>query len=297
MKVLYAYITCFILARTFALPESTLELARLLDFNHSSHESPLTEASNITDDEYLQDSCSLPWNLSRNSYQDLSDHVFRSLLQCPADLHGCSEELTTCHHPDTYVITCSCAPNCVVYGDCCWNVVEPPEMSAAELPRTSCVSVKAEVTERQVEFHPRFGAVSLYPEVSGTVFLHMVVGCPASWPRNDVRKACEEYGSFQEIFYGIPVTTDRDVTYRPVTTTPDCRAFYNGRCYIPRSADLREEDLNSRNNENNTPKTQLAEGASELWSPKNFGVANCATLACLSLSIFCLVLKIFVFCV
>ncbi|KAH7975218.1 hypothetical protein HPB49_025137 [Dermacentor silvarum] len=378
MKIVSAYLAWFISARTFALLESTHESTRLLDLNSSRHGNTLAEASVATYDEHLEDSCTLPWKLSLSAEQVLSDHAFWSLLQCPANLHGCSEELTTCHHPDVFVMTCSCAPNCEVYGDCCWSVVERPEMSAAELPRTSCVSLEAEVTGRQVEYDPRSGMVSLRSEISGRFSLQMVVGCPSSWPQDDVRKACEESDLFQEIFYGIPVTTDRDVTYRngfcalcnndnidgafwntksdknaavlllpgtvstkpayhlrpctdsgakdtcsreasevvsrkceshyapvrniddgtvfrnvycaqcngantsrlscgpmlylenkksvkgnsggpnlaalfkPVTTTPACRAFYNGRCYIPRSADLREEELSWSSNENST---------------------------------------------
>ncbi|XP_050032345.2 probable G-protein coupled receptor Mth-like 2 [Dermacentor andersoni] len=84
--------------------------------------------------------------------------------------------------------------------------------------------------------------------------------------------------------------------FKPVTTTPTCRAFYDGRCYIPRSADLREEHLNSSISEKRTSETQLAEATSEPWSPEGFGVENYVTLVCLSFSMSCLALKIFVYC-
>ncbi|KAL1476584.1 hypothetical protein MTO96_018389 [Rhipicephalus appendiculatus] len=136
-------------------------------------------------------------------------------MQCPENLHGCSDELVVCRGQNIYAITCSCATNCVVYGDCCWNVVELPETPIAELPRTSCVSVNAvpEPTESPFE-NSQSNTLFFGHDTFEMVHLRMVVGCPASWPDQDVRKACEKHESFEEVFYSIPVTTSRQVTYR-----------------------------------------------------------------------------------
>ncbi|KAL1476587.1 hypothetical protein MTO96_018392 [Rhipicephalus appendiculatus] len=85
------------------------------------------------------------------------------------------------------------------------------------MPRTACVTVNAEseAKQRPVEKRTETSTSSAYPpELSGRFFLRMVVGCPASWSDEDVRKACEKYGLLRGEFYVIPVTTSSHVTYR-----------------------------------------------------------------------------------
>ncbi|KAH7976118.1 hypothetical protein HPB52_008677 [Rhipicephalus sanguineus] len=376
-----------------------------LDFDDPSHTESLTEARFTTVDDFSNDSCSLPWNVSRSAYPDLPDQVFHSLMRCPKNLHGCSQELVVCL--DYYAITCSCAPNCAVYGDCCWNVAELPETPISELPRTACVSVDAEPepSERAVENDTEMDTPTWYPKDIGKVHLRMVVGCPASWPDQDVRKACEEYESFKEVFYSIPTTTSRDVTYRngfcalcnnenvdgafwntnadeyeaflwlpdtvykkpayhlrpctddtmidtcnlevsdvvsrkcevyyapvrdsrdekvyknvycatcndadvsklsckptvhfndekkngeaipdlnmaaifkPVTTTPTCHAFYNGRCCIPRKSNVGNPEPIFKGDRDDPPQMHVPKLTGEEWPPQESGSGSCGTLA------------------
>ncbi|KAG0434952.1 hypothetical protein HPB47_018767, partial [Ixodes persulcatus] len=134
---------------------------------------------------------SLPWTVSKTDYSDVSDTVFASLFQCPGDLNGCGDRtLLTCQEA-TYVRTCSCASNCRVYRDCCWET--GIDKAEADFPESSCV------------------VVDLYKSVRK--FLYMVTGCLPSWPNDDVREACEKPGHFNETFYQIPVTSSSDMTY------------------------------------------------------------------------------------
>ncbi|XP_075535265.1 uncharacterized protein LOC142570835 [Dermacentor variabilis] len=133
-----------------------------------------------------------PWTVSRETYEDIPDAAFKSLMRCPVDMHGCSDDLFSCE-PGTYVATCSCAPNCRVYRDCCWDMEFSLE-DEPEFPEISCVPVQ--LSSRLLKY------------------VYMVVGCPPSWPHDDVRKACESAESFNETFYHITVTSINHVTYR-----------------------------------------------------------------------------------
>ncbi|CAN8011879.1 unnamed protein product [Ixodes pacificus] len=135
---------------------------------------------------------SIPWTVSKTDYTDVSDTVFESLFQCPGDLNGCGDRtLLTCQQA-TYVRTCSCASNCRVYRDCCWET--GIDKAEADFPESCCV------------------VVDLYKSVRK--FLYMVTGCLPSWPNDDVREACEKPGHFNETFYQIPVTSSSDITYK-----------------------------------------------------------------------------------
>ncbi|KAL3226851.1 hypothetical protein MRX96_024677 [Rhipicephalus microplus] len=135
-------------------------------------------------------------------------------MQCPKNLSGCSEELIKCRNPKRHHVLFSAQLRGL--GDCCWNVVVHPETPIAEMPRTSCVSVRANAkpTEGQLEIDTKIITVSSYPHYFGKVRLRMIVGCPASWTDEDVRKAREEHESFKEVLYSVLTTTSCHVTYR-----------------------------------------------------------------------------------
>ncbi|KAL3202460.1 hypothetical protein MRX96_042493 [Rhipicephalus microplus] len=135
----------------------------------------------------------LPWTVSREIYENIGGVALELLMRCPANLRGCSEDLLSCE-PGAYVVTCSCAPNCRVYRDCCWEVEFLPEEDETEFPEISCVPV----------------------QVSARLIKHvsMVVGCLPSWPQDELRTACENGPSFKETFHHIPVTSINHVTYR-----------------------------------------------------------------------------------
>lgn len=134
----------------------------------------------------------LPWTVSRKAYDDLTDSIFDTLMQCPRSLHGCSEDLISCIEA-TYTATCSCAPNCRAYRDCCWNVPYR-ELSEDELPNSSCVEVQIGSSWKK--------------------FIYMVTGCPRVWPDDAVREKCEMADTFNDTFYLIPATSMQHVTYR-----------------------------------------------------------------------------------
>ncbi|CAN8029575.1 unnamed protein product [Ixodes persulcatus] len=135
---------------------------------------------------------SLPWTVLKTNYDDVSDAVFQSLFRCPTNLNGCGDRtLLTCQN-DSYVRTCSCASNCRVYRDCCWE--SGLENGATALPKSACVAINFSLSARK--------------------FFYMVTGCLPGWPIDDVRKACEESRNFKETFYQIPVTSSTDVTYK-----------------------------------------------------------------------------------
>ncbi|KAL1443808.1 hypothetical protein MTO96_030165 [Rhipicephalus appendiculatus] len=113
-------------------------------------------------------------------------------MQCPQNLHGCSEDLVSCI-PATYTATCSCAPNCRAYRDCCWNVPYR-ELAEDELPSSSCVEVQIGSSWKK--------------------FIYMVTGCPRAWPDDAVRGKCEMADAFNDTFYFIPATSMKHVTYR-----------------------------------------------------------------------------------
>ncbi|KAL1476585.1 hypothetical protein MTO96_018390 [Rhipicephalus appendiculatus] len=126
------------------------------------------------------------------TYHDLPDHVPRTLAHCPEPFHGCSKQELTSHSDDTYVVTCSCAQNCRVNGDCCWSV--PFTTQVAQTSKTSCIGVQLTQTAK--------------------IHVNMVTGCLATWPIDDVQFACERPESFADRFYVIPATTVAGVTYR-----------------------------------------------------------------------------------
>ncbi|KAM7282278.1 uncharacterized protein ISCGN_002428 [Ixodes scapularis] len=135
---------------------------------------------------------SLPWTVLKTDYDDVSDTVFQSLFRCPTNLNGCGDRtLLTCQN-DSYVRTCSCASNCRVYGDCCWE--SGLENRVTALPKSACVAINFSLSARK--------------------FFYMVTGCLPGWPIDDVRKACEESRNFKETFYKIPVTSSTDITYK-----------------------------------------------------------------------------------
>ncbi|KAH7976115.1 hypothetical protein HPB52_008674 [Rhipicephalus sanguineus] len=136
--------------------------------------------------------CSLPGTVSRESYLDVPDHVFQTLMRCPVGLDGCSGKLVSCI-PSTHVTTCSCPLNCKTYSDCCWNVEHDRE--TLEAPGISCVRMTTEETGH-------------YP-------VYMVSSCRNAWPDDDVRAACEGTQFLGDHFNLIPVTSNSgEVTYR-----------------------------------------------------------------------------------
>lgn len=140
-------------------------------------------------------SCSnhtLPWTVPRKAYDDVSDSLFETLMRCPEGLHGCSEELVSCQLA-TYAATCSCAANCKAYRDCCWNVAMLDTASDTEFRESACVEVEVGTSKK---------------------FIYMVVGCPPSWPHDEVRESCEQAEYFNETFYAIPTTSANQVTFR-----------------------------------------------------------------------------------
>nr|XP_050031748.1 uncharacterized protein LOC126527954 [Dermacentor andersoni] len=153
-------------------------VAGLFTLKSSSMQMPCNESFSLT--------------MSEWTHQDLPEAVPRTLTNCPEQFHGCSQELIGCS-ANTYVVTCSCAPNCRAYGDCCWNVAFPTT-PVAQMSRASCVEVQVSPTTK--------------------IHVNMVTGCSATWPNDDVRDACERPESFTDIFYVIPATSVTGVTYR-----------------------------------------------------------------------------------
>lgn len=91
------------------------------------------------------------------------------------------------HH---YAVTCSCALNCVLYGDCCLEA-NLPEITSSP---ASCVRINiGGLYERDV---------------------YMISKCHANWPDDINRYGCERALTYGEAFYSIPVTSERMVTYR-----------------------------------------------------------------------------------
>ncbi|XP_075558587.1 uncharacterized protein LOC142590389 [Dermacentor variabilis] len=154
----------------------------------------LVSAAYGSEDYGSEASCNvtLPWAVSRSAYDDVTDSVFATIMQCPPHLHGCSEKLLSCS-PATYTATCSCAPNCRAYRDCCWNAAYR-EPSEAEIPESSCVEVQIGSSFKK--------------------FIYMVTGCPPAWPDDDVRERCVLAETFNDTFYLIPATSVKHVTYK-----------------------------------------------------------------------------------
>ncbi|XP_064474788.1 G-protein coupled receptor Mth2-like [Ornithodoros turicata] len=138
----------------------------------------------------------LPWLVERGSHPDLTDDQFSRLLQCPENLSGCSDTPPFCSW-NRYLWTCSCADNCAVYGDCCW---EKPLTPLDSKPISSCIYVNIEN-----EFYKN---------------MYAVTGCRKSWPQDEVRNGCENPSMYNDTFYETPVTSAKGVTY------------YNGFCAL-----------------------------------------------------------------
>ncbi|XP_064472739.1 uncharacterized protein LOC135387496 [Ornithodoros turicata] len=136
----------------------------------------------------------LPWLVDRSNHPQLTDDQFSRLLQCPENLNGCSDTIPFCSW-NQHLWTCSCADNCAVYGDCCWEKSSTP---LASKPPSSCTRVNV---ENNVE-------KSLY----------IVTGCQKTWPQDEVRDGCENQKMYNDAFYETPVTSAKGVTY------------YNGFC-------------------------------------------------------------------
>ncbi|KAH6921834.1 hypothetical protein HPB50_005379 [Hyalomma asiaticum] len=134
---------------------------------------------------------SLSMRVPSITYRDPPDQVPRRLTRCPEKFHGCSHDLTSCGM-NMCGVTCSCAQNCRVNGDCCWDVPFPTQ--TPEMSKASCIGVRVSPTS--------------------TIHVHMVAGCPTTWPIDYVRDACERSKLFEDIFYVIPATTVTGVTYR-----------------------------------------------------------------------------------
>ncbi|KAH8030831.1 hypothetical protein HPB51_011875 [Rhipicephalus microplus] len=236
------------------------------------------------------------------TYHDRLDNIPRILSHCPEQFHGCSRELTS-HSDDKYVVTCSCAQNCRVNGDCCWNVLFTTQM--AKTSETSCIGVQI---SQKAKIH-----------------VNMVIGCPEAWPIDDVRLACERPEFFADRFNVIPATTVTGVTYRPavfaskmpyrhlqapslsvllkpVLKTPTCHAKYDGRCYIRRSRHVsyahRSSEVQFDTKGNGRPaKLRHSQARYRTEWQSNYSLRNCIALACTALSICFLILKLIVFCV
>ncbi|XP_064462118.1 uncharacterized protein LOC135372437 [Ornithodoros turicata] len=133
----------------------------------------------------------LPWLVDRSRHPQLTDDQLSRFLQCSKSFCGCSDAPPSCSFP------CSCADNCVVYGDCCWEKASTPLVSK---PRSSCTSVNVENSSNE----------SFY----------FVTGCRKTWPEDEVRDGCENQARYKDAFYETPVTSAKGVTY------------YNGFCAL-----------------------------------------------------------------
>ncbi|XP_064475359.1 uncharacterized protein LOC135389202 [Ornithodoros turicata] len=98
-----------------------------------------------------------------------------------------------------FPFSCSCASNCINYGDCCWSKVFPETGSYTTKLRTSCV--KLSLVNR-----------------STTAHFVMVTGCRKTWPDDDVRTFCEKAQHYADMFYSNPASSSRGIVY------------YNGFC-------------------------------------------------------------------
>lgn len=130
----------------------------------------------------------LPWSVDNSDHPVIPHGVLQDLLRCPHELHGCSPSPIVCDE-QLFAVTCSCAKNCELYGDCCWDA--GPNLSS-RTPAT-CVA-------RNVDHH--FGRN-----------FYVISVCDPKWPDDGVRQSCENATNSKEAFYMIPVTTRKMVTY------------------------------------------------------------------------------------
>ncbi|XP_077483075.1 uncharacterized protein LOC144093502 [Amblyomma americanum] len=136
---------------------------------------------------------SLEWNctsiISKKAAGELkTQDELEGLLHCSPESAECPPASIRCG-PVPHAVTCSCAENCELYGDCCWkaNVAIRTENLA------SCVTLNTN----------RFYDWSVY----------MVTKCHSNWVDEEVKYKCDKSRRFKEVFYKIPVTSQRMVTY------------------------------------------------------------------------------------
>ncbi|XP_077525352.1 uncharacterized protein LOC144136696 isoform X2 [Amblyomma americanum] len=130
----------------------------------------------------------LPWNVSNQDHPEIPPERIEELLRCPHGLHGCTESPVNCTEI-LFAVTCSCAKNCIYYGDCCWDA----GMSLVSPASGTCILRNVdEFTKRK---------------------FYVVSGCDRKWPDDEVRSSCENATYMEDPFYLIPVTTERQLTY------------------------------------------------------------------------------------
>ncbi|KAL1441598.1 hypothetical protein MTO96_008558 [Rhipicephalus appendiculatus] len=130
----------------------------------------------------------LPWSVENSDHPVIPRRVLQDLLRCPHELHGCTPAPVLCDE-QLFAVTCSCAKNCELYGDCCWDA--GPNLSS--ITPATCVA-------RNVDHH--FGRN-----------FYVISVCNPKWPEDGVRQSCENATNSNEAFYSIPVTTKKMVTY------------------------------------------------------------------------------------
>ncbi|KAH6929600.1 hypothetical protein HPB50_002808 [Hyalomma asiaticum] len=130
----------------------------------------------------------LPWSVENSDHPVIPRRVLQDLLRCPHELHGCTPAPVVCDE-QLFAVTCSCAKNCELYGDCCWDA--GPNLSS--ITPATCVA-------RNVDHH--FGRN-----------FYVIAVCNPKWPNDGVRQSCENATESKEAFYMIPVTTPKMVTY------------------------------------------------------------------------------------
>lgn len=130
----------------------------------------------------------LPWTAKAEEHDDVPKDLFEELLRCPAGLNGCASSPVECAL-NLFAVTCSCATNCEAYGDCCWEAGS----TLARPSAAACVTLNVK---------------GLYDKD-----IYVVTGCNREWPRDQVRDACENVDTYNDTFYAIPVTSERNVTY------------------------------------------------------------------------------------
>ncbi|XP_076359923.1 uncharacterized protein LOC143252129 [Tachypleus tridentatus] len=121
-------------------------------------------------------------------------------LECSGVHHYCSFSHRTStewgFHVNHY---CSCDPNCIIYGDCCWDA-------------------RLEVTEQAGKKENLWACVLPINNIKSESFL-MVSRCPSSWTDSEVRVQCESYNTSQikDPFLNVPVTGEvSQITYRNI---------------------------------------------------------------------------------
>ncbi|XP_022237592.1 uncharacterized protein LOC111085001 [Limulus polyphemus] len=121
-------------------------------------------------------------------------------LECSGVHHYCSfsqrASIESGFHINHY---CSCDPNCIRYGDCCWDT-------------------RLKVTKQKAG-EENFWACVLPINNSKSESFLMVSRCPSSWTDSEVRIQCESYDSSQlkDPFLNVPVTGEvSQVTYRNI---------------------------------------------------------------------------------